>query len=857
MRGPRRWDDHPYDCICPRCLRSSSKRRGADALRRRLQPDSEEPAAHSQPAGRKFLAWTAVTAAVGLVSVLLAFAFVIEPTRTEVREFLGFSQPVVPTPSVPLPFQALAQARQTPVPTSDYSIDDVDISLTPTETGATAQLTVTVTNTSGGTSQGPVALLLSVDSGAPELATTFSDLAADESGQRTFVKDLSPGQHTLTLAVGDARRDLTIDVVAIPSPSWQTVVTAASEPSNTPGPTLTPTVSQSPLPVQQVVATPVLDKPTETPEPTSLATVPTGASTATAVVTTTPEPTVKSVEPTATPVPLVPTVEPTATPIPAVSLVLDTDTTVVGYWQDGTADVGVEVSLRNTGAYGYYEDVPLSVICPVTLTEAPGCDEELSLSLADGYGPAIGSFVLRLPMGQGDIELSYGDDSLAVGIGVPERILGVERHLWECYADREPIPDPWQAGAYLYGCSGWASPTVVKWLNDVPVKVWATGDPQYIETLDEVLNDLSPVLSLDFVWVEAEADADFRAFVGVKREDVDHLGFAPSSVDWGGFAKANLSSGEARSGYMVVWLIEPPPVDAAKGIIIHETLHALVPTHHTTRPVSIMGGGGLNRWSRRDEQLMRLNSHRLIRHGMTMQEVRDLIVLRDELLDDPGPRVVTDPLEMVWRAYESLYDADSAGYKLTGGWIDRGCSQTFGVRRGPLKFKIGKFRRWRDDPSLLYFHDHVNEFWVFWDEDWHSYTRPLIGGDWRSVSGDDLQYMTTWWGWKGKFHRAIRSVIADSTADDFTVETTDDGNIRVHIRMDESYVYLLNWEDWGIVSLDFTLDLDPDTYEIKGYHWLHRKDPGLDHDGCITYEEVATDFQVGVEIKLPEELRND
>ena len=440
---------------------------------------------------------------------------------------------------------------------------------------------------------------------------------------------------------------------------------------------------------------------------------------------------------------------------------------------------------------------------------------------------------------------------------MPERILGVERHLWECYADREPIPDPWQAGAYLYGCSGWASPTVVKWLNDVPVKVWATGDPQYIETLDEVLNDLSPVLSLDFVWVEAEADADFRAFVGVKREDVDHLGFAPSSVDWGGFANANLSTGEARSGYMVVWLIEPPPVYAAKGIIIHESLHALVPTHHTTRPVSIMGGGGLNRWSRRDEQLMRLNSHRLIRPGMTMQEVRDLIVLRDELLDDPGPRVVTDPLEMVWRAYESLYDADSAGYKLTGGWIDRGCSQTFGVRRGPLEFKIGKFRRWRDDPSLLYFHDHVNEFWVFWDEDWHSYTRPLIGGDWRSVSGDDLQYMTTWWGWKGKFHRAIRSVIAGSTADDFTVETTDDGNIRVHIRMDESYVYLLNWEDWGIVSLDFTLDLDPDTYEIKGYQWLHREDPGLDLDGCITYEEVATDFQVGVEIKLPEELRND
>ena len=850
MSGPRRWDDHPYDCICPRCLRSSSKQRGAEALRRRLQSGSEE---HSnqprrRPAYSKVILWVSIIVSVGLVAVGLAFAFLVEPSRIEVREFFGLSRPAVPTPSGPLPFQIQAQAiMQTPVPTSDYSIDDVDVSLLPTETGATAELTVTVNNTSGSTSQGPVALLLSVDDGAPQIVTTIPELAADGSDIRIFARDLSPGKHTLTLTVGDARRELSVDVIAIPSLSWQTVVTPTVRPTNIPEPTSTPTGSQSPIPVQQVVATPALNKPTETPKPTGLATVPTGASTA--VVTPTPEPTATTVPPT-------PTVEPTVTPIPAVSLVLDTDTTVVGYWQDGTADTEVEVSLRNTGAYGYYANVRVSVTCPVTLTEAPGCDEEISLSLEDGYGPATGSFVLRLPMGQRDIELTYGDDSLAVSIEVPERILNVERELFECYADREPIPDRWQPGAYLYGCGGWRSPTVVKWLNDVPVKVWATGDSQYIETLTEVLNDLSPVLSLDFVWVEAEADADFRAFAGVKREDVDHLGFAPSSVDWGGFADARVSSGEARSGYMVVWFIEPPPADAARSITIHEALHALVPIKHTARPVSIMGGGGLNKWSRRDEQLMRLNSHRLIRPGMTMQEVRDLIVLRDELLDSLGPPAVTDPLEMVWRAYESLDDADSAGYKLTGGWIDRGCNQTFGVRRGPLEFKIGKFRKWRADPALLYLHDHVNEYWLFWDKDWYRYVRPLTGGDWRLVSYNDVADQTGWWPWNGKLHRAIRSVIADSTADDFTVESTDDDNIRVHIRMDESYVHLFDW-DRGYESLDFTLDLDPDTYEIKGYHWLHREDPGLDLDGCITYEEVATDLQVGVEIKLPEELRND
>ena len=836
MSGPRRWDDHPFDCICPRCLRSSSKRRGAEALRRRLQADSGEHAQPTQPTSRKFLVWTAVTATVGLLSGLMAFALMVEPSRTEVREFFGFARPAVPTPSGPLPFQALVQARETPMPTVNYSIDDVDISLMPTETGAVAQLKVTVQNTSGSAISGPVAILLSVDSETPDVVDTILDLADGASEVYVFSHDLPPGQHTLTVTVGDASRDLTVDMTAIPVPSWQAVTTPTVSPA---------TVSQSPTPVQQIVATPVLE-PMETPVPTGFTTIPTWTSTP--VVTSIPEPTATSVPPT-------PTVTPT--PIPAVSLILDTDTTVVGYWQDGSADMQVDVSLWNTGGFGYHEDVSVKVNCPETLTDTPGCGEQFNLSLEDGYGPTTGSFIMKLPMGRHDIELGYGVDSMAVNIDVPERILSVEREVWECYADREATPDPWQPGAFLYGCSGWASPDVVKWLNDVPVKVWATGDPQYIETLDEVLEELSPVLSLDFTWVETEADADFRAFVGVKREDVDHLGFAPSSVDWGGFANANLSSGEARSGYMVVWLIEEERTDdAVRSITIHEALHALVPTHHTTRPVSIMGGGGLNKWSRRDEQLMRLNSHHLIRPGMTMHEVKDLIVFRDDLMDGLGPVKVTDPLEMVWRAYESLDDADYAGYKLTGGWIDRGCNQTFGVRRGPLEFKIGKFRKWRDDPALLYFHDHVNEFWLFWDEDWHRYMRPLTGGDWRSVSQDDLWDKTTWWVWNGKLHRAIRSVIADSSEGDFTVGTSEDGDIRLHVQMDESYVHMFNW-DRGFESLDFTLDLHPDTYEITGYHWLHREDPGLDLDGCITYEEDATDLQVGVEVELPEELRND
>ena len=67
----------------------------------------------------------------------------------------------------------------------------------------------------------------------------------------------------------------------------------------------------------------------------------------------------------------------------------------------------------------------------------------------------------------------------------PERILGVERDLFDCYADRDPPPG--SSDPFLYGCGGWATKTVEKWLNDVPVKVWATGDARYIEDFMNVL----------------------------------------------------------------------------------------------------------------------------------------------------------------------------------------------------------------------------------------------------------------------------------------------------------------------------------------------------------------------------------
>ena len=200
-------------------------------------------------------------------------------------------------------------------------------------------------------------------------------------------------------------------------------------------------------------------------------------------------------------------------------------------------------------------------------------------------------------MGMTTLTFDYnGAESLTLGVEVPERILGVDRDIWKCYIDRSQDltknPD-----LFMYGCGGWSTATVEKWLNDVPVKVWATGDPEYIAVFETVLIELAPILNLEFEWVGSEEDADFKAIVGVPRSEASALGFDddPALVHYWGFASANVNGGEAISGYIVIWYTDEAafrsPIDSIRSVTIHEALHALVLMSHSTRPLSIMGLG--------------------------------------------------------------------------------------------------------------------------------------------------------------------------------------------------------------------------------------------------------------------------
>ena len=171
-----------------------------------------------------------------------------------------------------------------------------------------------------------------------------------------------------------------------------------SRPANTPAPTNAPTLGSTNTPA--LPSTPT-QRPTDTPEPTHApTTMPTN--TPTPVPTSTPMPTkTPTPAPTSTPTP-------TNTPVPVVKLVLDAESTVVGYWSDGTADVEVTATLRNDGTLRLDRPQDITATCVAQNDERRDCRQELSLALPDGFAPASGSFTLRLPMGATTMTFDYG-----------------------------------------------------------------------------------------------------------------------------------------------------------------------------------------------------------------------------------------------------------------------------------------------------------------------------------------------------------------------------------------------------------------------------------------------------------------
>ena len=585
--------------------------------------------------------------------------------------------------------------------------------------------------------------------------------------------------------------------------------------------------------------------PADTPVPTQAAII-----MATATSTAVPSPTHTS---TSTPVP---TATPTATPMP-INLVLDTEATVRDYWSDGTANIDLTLSLRNEGSTVFQDSQLITVSCAHSGNAVDGCNADTEIALADGFGPIATNLTLRVPMGMTDIEIGYGDDKLStLQVNVPERILGVDRDIWECYSDRAVSNN----AEGFHRCYGWHSKTVEKWRSDSTVKVWTTGNANYIRAFRETLDEqLAPALNLNFEWVDDELEADFVAILGVSNSD-ELPNRWPSCVHyWGCAGTLDVKNGEVRSADLIIYHLDlydrflndyPILKRNLNGVIIHEALHALAPTGHADRDkvtLSVTNSAGYLTYI--DKAILQLNSHPLVEPGMTMAQVGSMIVFKDEMLDEPQEEEPAS-YDLLDYTLVALQKVDTVRMKIKGGRTGGRCKERFGIGEWAT-LEIGGFDS-PDDPRLAYLRDGNDSFFIFnsgkpegLDGDgWHHWYNN--GRNWKIINREELWGSTAWWVRNSKAHHTITELLWHYDENIVEIVNRSDGKVTLSAEYNPSETSPFGLKD---EQLTFTMVIDEDSYEIKRFEWIHHN---RDWDYCNIYTEEAKDIEYGVDIEIPD-----
>ena len=99
------------------------------------------------------------------------------------------------------------------------------------------------------------------------------------------------------------------------------------------------------------------------------------------------------------------------------------------------------MTLRNEGHRRVEAARRVTVSCLQGALPIAECPPVLELAPSEGNGSLGGKFTVRLAMGhEYRLRLRLPEDAeRSLTVNVPERILGVDRVVWDCYSDREQI----------------------------------------------------------------------------------------------------------------------------------------------------------------------------------------------------------------------------------------------------------------------------------------------------------------------------------------------------------------------------------------------------------------------------------
>ena len=628
--------------------------------------------------------------------------------------------------------------------------------------------------------------------------------------------------------------------VAEPTPTATATHTPVPTPTRTP--TATPTATATPQPMPNATAT-------HTPVPTPTRT-PTATPAATATHTPIPTPTNT---PTATPTA---TATATPTPIPTVRLSLDAEAAVAGYWSDGTADVEITVTLRNTGNLRL-NDAAITVTCRHDGSVIDNCSRQMSISLPDGFGPVTETLTIRAPAGDFSSEIDYGAETVeTLSVDVPARIVGVDRQVWECFSDISNADISLETDEGI-GCAGWSHERVRKWDQGSPMKVWLSGPDGFTAELRDMLTELSPIVNHRLEWVNVRSEAVVAAYVGLAVAEARAAGVSCDTIDALGCAniRTHSSSGEFVGGEIVVYNLWPDRGSdfgdfddrhrsRFRSAMLHEAVHIFSDMRHRTEPLSIMNKEVHHRaeLTPRDEALLRLHGHELVKLGMSMADIERLIVFDDELLDprstDPRPRIHA----LVLGAYEGLRQAASARFRVQSSLP--GCSEELGW----TGYEVGNLTDLHPYFGWVRIDDGENHYYELRRSSNESeYWRQTQSG-WATVSRTKFSHAVP--SWRGKLsdpHHMLESVL--HYADWGAAEVSTDSDGRTTLRFDLDMTRTVGHYPAEIVEVIAVID--DATHALVEY----RMEWKLQDESCETYRVEATDAELGIDFAFPHAVR--
>ena len=231
-----------------------------------------------------------------------------------------------------------------------------------------------------------------------------------------------------------------------------------------------------------------------------------------------------------------------------------------------------------------------------------------------------------------------------------------------------------------------------------------------------------------------------------------------------------------------------------------------------------------------DEALVRLYSHPLVKPGMSMDQVRRLIIFRDELLDRPGAAPLT-AMEILKKAYQKLHVAGSARYTIS--W---GQDSSFWPGMHWPDYEVANYQFER--PRWTHVNDGSNHYYMinYWDyETWSQ-----VSGHWSQM-GPVPAHVT--------FHHSVSPhyvlllILKDYDRVEVEVMGRSAGKLTFKAKFDEGLVPGGRFYTYSLAEV--IVVLDEKSYEISEYSF---EGPGLGNF-------YARDGQYGIELEVPEGIR--